>query len=163
MVLSQFFILSPRGDAIISKDFRGDCSKDASDIFFRKVKLWKGDAPPVFVRALVQCTTPAKPGTFIVLHAPLCTPLQEEDGTHFLHVKRGGLLFAVTTKVGVRWACGVSLVPRFTAALLRAVQRFSRIHVGTAGSHHQGVQGLLWHSHGRKHPEELRAGVRAAG
>lgn len=35
--VSQFFILSPRGDTIISKDYRGDGVAGTTDIFFRKV------------------------------------------------------------------------------------------------------------------------------
>lgn len=35
--ISQFFILSPRGDIIISKDYRGDAVIGATDTFFRKV------------------------------------------------------------------------------------------------------------------------------
>ncbi|ANQ08396.1 Uncharacterized protein PCOAH_00025130 [Plasmodium coatneyi] len=49
MVVSQFYILSPRGDTIINRDFRGDVSKGSGEMFFRNVKLHKGgDAPPLF-------------------------------------------------------------------------------------------------------------------
>ncbi|CAD2103957.1 AP-4 complex subunit mu, putative [Plasmodium vinckei] len=48
MVISQFYILSPRGDTIINRDFRGDVLKGSAEIFFRKVKLHKGDPPPLF-------------------------------------------------------------------------------------------------------------------
>ncbi|GAW80963.1 AP-4 complex subunit mu [Plasmodium gonderi] len=48
MVISQFYILSPRGDTIINRDFRGDVSKGSAELFFRNVKLHKGDAPPLF-------------------------------------------------------------------------------------------------------------------
>ncbi|CZT98857.1 hypothetical protein PFAG_03294 [Plasmodium falciparum Santa Lucia] len=48
MVISQFYILSPRGDTIINRDFRGDIIKGSAEVFFRNVKLYKGDAPPVF-------------------------------------------------------------------------------------------------------------------
>ncbi|CRH00063.1 AP-4 complex subunit mu, putative [Plasmodium relictum] len=48
MVISQFYILSPRGDTIINRDFRGDITKGSAEIFFRNVKLYKGDAPPLF-------------------------------------------------------------------------------------------------------------------
>ena len=50
-MISQFFILSPRGDTIIKKDFRYDVPKVAPEVFFRTVKFWKYDgekAPPVF-------------------------------------------------------------------------------------------------------------------
>ncbi|CRG96243.1 AP-4 complex subunit mu, putative [Plasmodium gallinaceum] len=48
MVISQFYILSPRGDTIINRDFRGDITKSSAEVFFRNVKLYKGDAPPLF-------------------------------------------------------------------------------------------------------------------
>ncbi len=51
--ISQLFVLSGRGDTIISKEFRGDIPKTTAETFFRKVKFWKGEAPPVFVRSRV--------------------------------------------------------------------------------------------------------------
>lgn len=38
MMIGQFFILSPRGDTIINKDFRGDAIPGLQELFFRKVK-----------------------------------------------------------------------------------------------------------------------------
>jgi AP-4 complex subunit mu-1 len=32
---SQLYVMSARGDNIISRDFRGDCPKNASETFFR--------------------------------------------------------------------------------------------------------------------------------
>ncbi|KAJ6838593.1 AP-4 complex subunit mu [Iris pallida] len=51
-MISQFFVLSQRGDNIVFRDYRGEVPKGSAEIFFRKVKFWKGDeeeeAPPVF-------------------------------------------------------------------------------------------------------------------
>ncbi|KAL3139635.1 AP-4 complex subunit mu [Trebouxia sp. C0009 RCD-2024] len=50
-MISQFFILSPRGDTVITRDYLGNVSKGSSEVFYRKVKFWDGDghdAPPVF-------------------------------------------------------------------------------------------------------------------
>ena len=74
--ISQFFVISPRGDTIIRQECelaqqrehlvdhaivfgiwpcclffpdRGDIARDSAETFFRKVKFWKGDAPPAFV------------------------------------------------------------------------------------------------------------------
>jgi len=47
-MISQFFVLSARGDTIINRDFRQDLVKNTPEIFFRNVKLYKGDAPPIF-------------------------------------------------------------------------------------------------------------------
>ena len=54
MSFSQLYVLSPRGDCIIYRDFRHDVSKTTVEIFFRNCKFWNGknqEAPPVFVSA----------------------------------------------------------------------------------------------------------------
>ena len=48
-MISQFFIVSPRGDTLIFKDYRGDVSRHTSEKFWRHVKFSKGEAEPVFV------------------------------------------------------------------------------------------------------------------
>lgn len=69
--ISHFFILSPRGDTIISKDYRGDVVPGATDTLFRKVKFHEGgDTPP-------------------------CVNI---DGVNYIFVKKNGLLFVVTTR-----------------------------------------------------------------
>ncbi|KAF8411373.1 hypothetical protein HHK36_003922 [Tetracentron sinense] len=70
-MISQFFVLSLRGDNIVFRDClkfnfrfpnilldRGEVQKGSAEIFFRKVKFWKEDeeeeAPPVFVVMLLS-------------------------------------------------------------------------------------------------------------
>jgi hypothetical protein len=48
-MISQFFVVSPRGDTLIFKDYRGDVSRNTSEKFWRHVKFSKGEAEPVFV------------------------------------------------------------------------------------------------------------------
>ncbi len=36
-MIGQFFILSPSGDTIINKDFRGDAMPNMQELFFHKV------------------------------------------------------------------------------------------------------------------------------
>lgn len=69
MPISQFYILSNRGDTIIFQDFRYDVDSESPETFFRKVKFWSGDAPPSF-------------------HA---------DGVNYIHVKKNALYFVATT------------------------------------------------------------------
>ena len=99
-MISEFFVLSPRGDTIIAKQYRNDRGdvgaheRSHTEAFFRKIKFWndtanedyeelqeevsedgaklkkKGDAPPVFLMP---------------------------DGLCYLHVKRNGLIFCATT------------------------------------------------------------------
>lgn len=83
--LSLFFILSPRGDTIISKDFRGDAPAGAAEAFFRRVKFWdKGDAPPVFAI----------------------------DGATYLFVRKNGLLFTCVTRFNVSPSTMIELLNR---------------------------------------------------
>lgn len=49
--LCQFYLLNPRGDSIIFRDFRGDIPKSTSEVFFRQVRFFGGkhqEAPPIF-------------------------------------------------------------------------------------------------------------------
>jgi len=48
MSISQFFILSSRGDMIIFRDFRRDIKKGSNESFFRKVMDEESDSPPFF-------------------------------------------------------------------------------------------------------------------
>ena len=43
---------SEQADA--SRAVRGDIPKGSAETFFRKVKFWKGDAPPIFVSSQSQ-------------------------------------------------------------------------------------------------------------
>ena len=75
-MISQLMVLSPRGDVIILKDFKGNVCKTSPEILFRKITLWDGEgteAPPVF-----------------------CV-----NGTNYLYVKAGSLYWAATTRENV--------------------------------------------------------------
>ncbi|XP_058221277.1 AP-4 complex subunit mu [Rhododendron vialii] len=87
-MISQFFVLSQRGDNIVFRDYRGDVQKGSAEIFFRKVKFWKEDgeeeAPPVF----------------------------NVDGVNYFHVKVVGLLFVATTRTNVSPSLVLELLQR---------------------------------------------------
>lgn len=87
-MLSKFLVLSLRGDAIISKDYRGDSPRDEADLFFRRVKFWsnreKGKAPPVF---------------------------RINDVT-YVWVERNGLMFACNTRFNVSPSTIIELLHR---------------------------------------------------
>lgn len=92
-MISQFFVLSQRGDNIVFRDYRGDVQKGSAETFFRKVKFWKddgeGDAPPVF----------------------------NVDGVNYFHVKVAGLLFAATTRVNVSPSLVLELLHRIARVI----------------------------------------------
>ncbi|KNA03787.1 hypothetical protein SOVF_205760 [Spinacia oleracea] len=89
-MISQFFVLSQRGDNIVFRDYRGDVQKGSTEIFFRKVKFWKEDgeeeAPPVF----------------------------NVDGVNYFHVKIVGLLFVATTRANVSPSLIMELLQRIS-------------------------------------------------
>ncbi|XP_075654676.1 AP-4 complex subunit mu-like [Castanea sativa] len=92
-MISQFFVLSQRGDNIVFRDYRGEVPKGSAEIFFRKVKFWKedgeGDAPPVF----------------------------NVDGVNYFHVKVAGLLFVATTRVNVSPSLVLELLQRIARVI----------------------------------------------
>jgi len=89
MSYSQLYVLSPRGDCIIYRDFRHDVSKSTVEIFFRNCKFWNGknqEAPPVF----------------------------NIDGINYLYIKKNGLFFVFTTRDNVSPSLGLELLTRLT-------------------------------------------------
>jgi len=89
MCVSQFFVLSPRGDTILSRDYRGDLPRSTSEIFFRNVKFWQGkqqDAPPIF----------------------------HLDGINYMYIKKNGLYFVFTNKVNISPTLVLELLTRIT-------------------------------------------------
>ncbi|GFZ10267.1 clathrin adaptor complexes medium subunit family protein [Actinidia rufa] len=92
-MISQFFVLSQRGDNIVFRDYRGDVQKGSAEIFFRKVKFWKEDgeveAPPVF----------------------------NVDGVNYFHVKVVGLLFVATTRSNVSPSLVLELLQRIARVI----------------------------------------------
>jgi AP-4 complex subunit mu-1 len=75
MSISQFFVLSLRGDTIIYRDFRRDIQKGINEVFFRKVNFYdvEEEAPPIF----------------------------NVDGINFIYSKKSELYLVLTTKDNV--------------------------------------------------------------
>lgn len=84
MCFTQFFILSLRGDTIISRDYRGDIAKGSPEAFFRHVKTIKTDAHPIFLI----------------------------DGISFVYIKQNGLYFVITTRRNVSPTFSLELLNR---------------------------------------------------
>ncbi|KAH0871110.1 hypothetical protein HID58_078132 [Brassica napus] len=93
MMISQFFVLSQRGDNIVFRDYRAEVPKGSTETFFRKVKFWKEDgnaeAPPIF----------------------------NVDGVNYFHVKVVGLYFVATTKVNVSPSLVLELLQRIARVI----------------------------------------------
>lgn len=91
-MINNFFVLSPRGDTILAKQYRNEThahERSHTEALFRKIKFWdddegdeeivlddsvekkrKGDAPPIILMP---------------------------DGLAYLHVRRNGLIFGAST------------------------------------------------------------------
>jgi len=92
MYLSQFYLLSPRGDSIIFKEYRNELHKGTAEIFFRNVKFWKGkqqDAPPIF----------------------------NKDGVNYIWLKKNGLYFVFNTVRNISPCYVMELLIRLTKVL----------------------------------------------
>mmetsp|Transcript_11584 Transcript_11584/g.18380 ORF Transcript_11584/g.18380 Transcript_11584/m.18380 type:complete len:454 (-) Transcript_11584:15-1376(-) len=87
-MISQFYVLSLRGDTLVARDFRGGdlniTKSSAAEIFFRKVKFWHGDAPPIF----------------------------NVDNVSYIFIKKNGLFFVVTTGLNVSPVAVVELLSK---------------------------------------------------
>ncbi|KAF1869235.1 hypothetical protein Lal_00048518 [Lupinus albus] len=114
-MISQFFILSQRGDNIVFRDYRGEVQKGSAEIFFRKVKFWEDggleEAPPVFVES------------FAIVNSCYChARMLNLDGVNYFHVKVVGLLFVATTRVNIS--------PPFVLELLQRIARVTKDYLG---------------------------------
>ncbi|KAG4954845.1 hypothetical protein JHK87_040439 [Glycine soja] len=117
-MISQFFVLSQRGDNIVFRDYRGEVQKGSAEIFFRKVKFWEDgglqEAPPVFVGIIFLNQAE---------HIIMCFKLERNvDGVNYFHVKVVGLLFVATTRVNTS--------PSFVLELLQRIARVIKDYLG---------------------------------
>mmetsp|Transcript_24994 Transcript_24994/g.37956 ORF Transcript_24994/g.37956 Transcript_24994/m.37956 type:complete len:470 (+) Transcript_24994:36-1445(+) len=95
-MISNFFVISPRGDTIISKDYRTDRGnvgaheRSHTEAFFRKIKFWDMESEEDSTEAEKKTEETKKrenaPPVFIM-----------PDGLSYLHVKRNGLIFGCST------------------------------------------------------------------
>ncbi|EQB77908.1 AP-4 complex subunit mu-1 [Camelus ferus] len=80
-MISQFFILSSKGDPLIYKDFRGDCGgRDVAELFYRKLTGLPGDESPVVMDyGYVQTTSTEMLRNFIQTEAVVSKPFSLFD------------------------------------------------------------------------------------
>lgn len=95
-MISQFFVLSLRGDTIISRDYTSDVHKvkTSAEVFFDKVRRW-GDH-----------------GDHGQGHGEEAPPVLCVDGVQYLYVKTGGLFLVATTRRNVSPALVLELLNR---------------------------------------------------
>uniref|UniRef100_A0A287B610 AP-4 complex subunit mu-1 n=1 Tax=Sus scrofa TaxID=9823 RepID=A0A287B610_PIG len=94
-MISQFFILSSKGDPLIYKDFRGDSGgRDVAELFYRKLTGLPGDESPV-----VMVTT------------------GHHDDRHFIHIRHNGLYLVATTSENISPFSLLELLSRLATLL----------------------------------------------
>ncbi|ELR58248.1 AP-4 complex subunit mu-1 [Bos mutus] len=108
-MISQFFILSSKGDPLIYKDFRGDSGgRDVAELFYRKLTGLPGDESPV-----VMVTTG---GTLFLTFFSLPLP-QHHDDRHFIHIRYSGLYLVATTSENISPFSLLELLSRLATLL----------------------------------------------
>uniref|UniRef100_A0A8C3WUA6 AP-4 complex subunit mu-1 n=1 Tax=Catagonus wagneri TaxID=51154 RepID=A0A8C3WUA6_9CETA len=99
-MISQFFILSSKGDPLIYKDFRGDSGgRDVAELFYRKLTGLPGDESPV-----VMVTTGGG-------------GRQHHDDRHFIHIRHSGLYLVATTSENISPFSVLELLSRLATLL----------------------------------------------
>ena len=98
--ISQVFILSPRGDKLIFKDYRRDIKQNTDEIFYRKYRFWDGG------KGSNAHPTPAG-------H---CPPVFLHDGVYYGYIARHDMLFVMTT-----------IENTSPSTVIEALHRFARI------------------------------------
>jgi len=82
--ISQFFVLSPRGDTIIWREYRGDVERSAAERFFQIVKKSRGNIKPCF----------------------------EDQGINYFSVKKSQLYIVAASKYNVSPSMIIELLQR---------------------------------------------------
>lgn len=127
-MMSIFFVLSPRGDTILSKIYRthpdiGAHERSHTEAFFRKVKFWDGVS-------IHGSDADIGISTDVTNHASIDTCANIECGSHnerkgnappvflmpdgqsYLHVKRNGLIFGCATARNISPCTVIELLSR---------------------------------------------------
>jgi AP-4 complex subunit mu-1 len=96
-MISNFFVLSPRGDTIIAKQYRNDRGdagaheRSHTEAFFRKIKFWDDMNLMPGGDAASGEKSSSEEGSRIKGDAP--PVFMMPDGLSYMHVKRNGLIF----------------------------------------------------------------------
>ena len=112
--VSTFSILSPRGDTIISREYRDDTGSvhQTAEIFFRAAKFGLGEAKrDAHANAAAPGASPAPPHAASPEDTP---PVFVLDGISYISIKNSGLYFLCTTRYNVSANLILELLVRLT-------------------------------------------------
>lgn len=91
-MISQLIVLSPRGDVIILKDFKGNVSKSSHEVLFKAINSSSVSS--------VSSSSPTAGPAFCI------------DGTNYVYIHAGSLYWGVTTRENVSPSLLVELLNR---------------------------------------------------
>lgn len=100
-MISNFFVLSPRGDTIISKQYRAENigaahERSHTEAFFRKIKFWDENTPGI--SGTLMEVEPSHHDEDEVERKGDAPPVfMMPDGLNYFHVKRNGLIFGCSS------------------------------------------------------------------
>ncbi|KAL8427946.1 hypothetical protein Efla_003460 [Eimeria flavescens] len=109
--LHAVFILSPRGDCLISRDFRHDVPRGTSEIFLRRVRFWGQQRPAAAAAAA------AAEGEGAAAACSEAPPIFTACGLSFIFLRRNGLFFVLVTQQNPAPSLLVELLLRLTKAI----------------------------------------------
>eukprot|EP00545_Synedropsis_sp_CCMP1620_P004974 CAMPEP_0119014752 /NCGR_PEP_ID=MMETSP1176-20130426/10363_1 /TAXON_ID=265551 /ORGANISM="Synedropsis recta cf, Strain CCMP1620" /LENGTH=459 /DNA_ID=CAMNT_0006967991 /DNA_START=69 /DNA_END=1445 /DNA_ORIENTATION=+ len=125
-MISNFFIISPRGDTIIAKDYRSDRGdvgaheRSHTEAFFRKIKFWDDMAADGSEADHESSSEQVEEGKRKANAPPV---IMMPDGLSYFHVKRNGLIFACSTARNVS--------PTTVVELLSTIAKVFKDYCGT--------------------------------
>eukprot|EP00980_Cylindrotheca_fusiformis_P016754 scaffold5048_cov121-Cylindrotheca_fusiformis.AAC.5 len=137
-MISNFFVLSPRGDTIIAKQYRNDRGgstgaheRSHTEAFFRKIKFWDEmnhsladiQTKPFSSSALAQQQSEKSDAANKKDLGDAPPVFMMPDGLSYLHVKRNGLIFGCAT---ARNVSAVTIIE-----LLSTIARVFKDYCGT--------------------------------
>ncbi|KAL8271027.1 hypothetical protein Esti_005012 [Eimeria stiedai] len=110
----HIFILSPRGDCLISRDFRHDVPKGAAEIFLRRVRFGGGSLSSPATAAAAAAADWEGGAAASCSEAP---PIFAAGGLSFVFLRRSGLFFVLVTQQNPAPSLLVELLLRLTKAI----------------------------------------------
>eukprot|EP00672_Neobodo_designis_P024546 CAMPEP_0174832628 /NCGR_PEP_ID=MMETSP1114-20130205/3772_1 /TAXON_ID=312471 /ORGANISM="Neobodo designis, Strain CCAP 1951/1" /LENGTH=465 /DNA_ID=CAMNT_0016066489 /DNA_START=62 /DNA_END=1459 /DNA_ORIENTATION=- len=108
MFISQIFVLSPRGDKIVFKDYRQDVPRNADEVFFRHTKFWGT----------------AQAGDTVVDHQAVagdCPPFFMDRGVCFSFVRKNGLYLVAASRA---WSVSPVLLAEALTRMVKIMKDF---------------------------------------
>ncbi|PFH31729.1 putative coatomer protein complex, gamma sub-unit [Besnoitia besnoiti] len=127
-MLSQFYVLAPRGDCLITKDYRSDAPKGAAEIFYRHVTC--AQVPAAVANFSVSGAAGGAKSSACACRSALAgisalmsrgagatgeaAPLFCVNGVTFAYLRRSGLYFVLTTQQNPSPALLIELLHRLT-------------------------------------------------